>query len=124
MRRQDRRRAVSTTSSTEAYALPANTRIGSSNLITRSFIDKKRQIKQVRCFDRGAPRCRKWEDDKAEARSRGALVLAGPMSDQTGDEVQGTGLIVHRAASFDAARALAEADPMHTVRTRAFTPRK
>lgn len=104
----------------------------------------------------------KWEDYKAEARSRGALalelfvvhstpvgepadvkaalpdhlayqaqleaagalVLAGPLSDDTGEEMQGTGLIVYRAASLKDARALAEDDPMHRTGARRFTLRK
>lgn len=61
---------------------------------------------------------------QAEMEARGVLALAGPMSDETGEEMQGTGLIVYRAASFDAARALAEADPMHQAGARTFTLRK
>lgn len=55
---------------------------------------------------------------------RGVLVLAGPMSDATGEEMQGTGLIVYRAASMDEARALAEGDPMHRAGARVFGLRK
>ena len=54
----------------------------------------------------------------------GQLVLAGPLSDDSGDEMQGTGMIVYRAESMDAARALAEADPMHSVKARSYTLRK
>lgn len=54
----------------------------------------------------------------------GTLVLAGPMSDATGEEMQGAGLIIYRAADMDAARALAEADPMHKSGARAFKLRK
>lgn len=61
---------------------------------------------------------------QAQMEARGALALAGPMSDETGDEMQGTGLIVYRAASLDEARALAEADPMHKAGARSFTLRK
>ena len=55
---------------------------------------------------------------------RGVLAFAGPMSDETGEEMSGTGLIVYRAASFDEARALAQADPMHQTGTRRFTLRR
>ncbi len=55
---------------------------------------------------------------------RGRLVLAGPVSDPTGEEMQGTGMIVYRAGSMDEARAIAEADPMHARGARAFTLRK
>lgn len=54
----------------------------------------------------------------------GRLVLAGPVSDPSGDEMQGQGMIVYRAASMDEARALAEADPMHARGARSFTLRK
>ena len=48
----------------------------------------------------------------------GSLAFAGPMSDETGQEMQGLGLIVDRAASLEAARALAEGDPRHTTGAR------
>jgi hypothetical protein len=56
--------------------------------------------------------------------AKGALVLAGPLSDLTGEEMQGCGLIVYRAASFEDARAMAEADPMHKAGARSFTLRR
>lgn len=54
----------------------------------------------------------------------GALMLAGPMSDDTGEEMQGSGMIVLRAASMDEARDLAANDPMHATGARTFTLRK
>lgn len=54
----------------------------------------------------------------------GILVLAGPLSDATGAEMQGTGLIVYRAATLEEARAIAEADPMHQSGARRYTLRK
>ena len=59
-----------------------------------------------------------------EMEQKGRLVLAGPVSDLTGEEMQGTGMIVYRAASMEEARALAEADPMHKAGARSFTLRK
>jgi len=56
--------------------------------------------------------------------AEGALAFAGPMSDESGTQMQGMGLIIYRAASFDAARALAEADPMHASGARSFTLHK
>ncbi|QMU57332.1 MAG: hypothetical protein GKR98_03385 [Boseongicola sp.] len=47
----------------------------------------------------------------------GKLAFAGPMSDETGTQMQGVGLMVYRAGSFDEARKIAEADPMHTTGT-------
>jgi len=38
--------------------------------------------------------------------------------------MNGTGLIVYRAPSMAAARAIAEADPMHSTGTRRFTSRR
>ena len=54
----------------------------------------------------------------------GRLVLAGPMSDDTGEQMQGVGLIIYRAASLDEARAIAEADPMHASGARTFRLRR
>ena len=56
--------------------------------------------------------------------AKGALVFAGPLSDTAGEAMSGGGLIVYRAASFDEALALAEADPMHRDGKRSFTLRR
>lgn len=61
---------------------------------------------------------------QARQEAAGALAFAGPMSDETGQQMEGMGLIVYRAASFEDARALAEADPMHQSGARSFTLRK
>lgn len=63
-------------------------------------------------------------DYQAKLESDGKLAFAGPMSDETGEQMQGMGLIVYRAATFDDARAMAEADPMHFSGARSFTLRK
>lgn len=55
---------------------------------------------------------------------QGKLAFAGPLSDHSGEEMQGSGLIVYRADSFEQARALAEADPMHKSGARSFTLRR
>ena len=59
-----------------------------------------------------------------EMEAEGALVLAGPMSDESGMAMQGVGLIVYRAPSFEDAKALAEADPMHKAGARSFKLRR
>jgi uncharacterized protein YciI len=59
-----------------------------------------------------------------ELEAAGNLVLAGPLSDDSGELMEGAGLIVYRAASLDAARALAEADPMHSRERREFRIRR
>ena len=56
--------------------------------------------------------------------AKGALVFAGPLSDESGEEMQGSGMIVYRAASLEDARAFAEADPMHERGARSFTLRR
>ncbi|WP_299620652.1 YciI family protein [Pelagibius sp.] len=54
----------------------------------------------------------------------GGLVFAGPLSDSSGEAMEGVGLIVYRAASLEDARRLAEADPMHRSGARHFTLRR
>lgn len=54
----------------------------------------------------------------------GQLVMAGPLSDETGEEMQGAGMLVLRAASMEEAETLAANDPMHTTGARKFTLRR
>jgi len=54
----------------------------------------------------------------------GNLIFAGPLSDDSGENWSGAGLIVYRATSLDAARALATADPMHESGCRTFIIRR
>ena len=54
----------------------------------------------------------------------GVLAFAGPLSDLTGELMQGTGLIVYRAESMEAARAIADGDPMHSSGARTYVLRK
>jgi uncharacterized protein YciI len=61
---------------------------------------------------------------QAEQEATGALFLAGPVSDESGTQMEGMGLIIYRAASLDAARRIAEADPMHKSGARAFVLRR
>ncbi len=56
--------------------------------------------------------------------TEGALMLAGPMSDESGTQMAGIGLIILRAATFEDARALADADPMHKSGARRYTLRR
>ena len=59
-----------------------------------------------------------------EMEESGKLVLAGPLSDSTGEEMSGGGLIIYRATSMDAARGIADNDPMHKTGARTYTLRK
>lgn len=54
----------------------------------------------------------------------GKLAFAGPLSDDTGELMEGTGLIVYRAASLDEARQIADADPMHAEGKRRYRLRR
>ena len=46
------------------------------------------------------------------------------MSEDTGEQMQGVGLIIYRTASLDEARAIAEANPMHASGARTFRLRR
>ena len=61
---------------------------------------------------------------QARLEAEGLLAFAGPLSDETGTRMQGMGLIIYRAVSFEQARRLAEDDPMHRAGARKFTLRK
>lgn len=61
---------------------------------------------------------------QAEQEKIGSLAFAGPLSDLTGELMEGCGMIVYRADSFDAAKQLADADPMHSTGTRTYTLRR
>ena len=61
---------------------------------------------------------------QAELERAGKLAFAGPMSDETGEHMQGVGLIIYRAASLEDARALADADPMHQTGSRSYVMRR
>ena len=50
--------------------------------------------------------------------------MAGPLSDETGEQMEGVGMWVLRAESMEAAHALAAKDPMHTSGARSFTLRR
>jgi uncharacterized protein YciI len=59
-----------------------------------------------------------------EMEAKGSLVLAGPLSDETGEAMQGVGMIIYRAKSLEEARSFAEDDPMHRVGARSFKLRR
>lgn len=59
-----------------------------------------------------------------ELELKGTLVLAGPVSDPTGENMIGAGLMIYRASSLEEARSIAAADPMHKSGARIFTLRK
>ena len=61
---------------------------------------------------------------QADLERAGALAFAGPMSDESGELMQGTGMIVYRADSLAAARDLADKDPMHISGARSYVLRR
>ncbi|MBT8169844.1 hypothetical protein DS909_05705 [Phaeobacter gallaeciensis] len=61
---------------------------------------------------------------QAELERAGQLAFAGPMSDETGEHMQGVGLIIYRADSLEMARDLADADPMHKSGARSYVLRR
>ena len=54
----------------------------------------------------------------------GRLVLAGPVSDEIGENMIGAGLIIYRASSMREAKEMAESDPMHSSGARSYILRK
>ena len=54
----------------------------------------------------------------------GALFLAGPISDLTGEQMEARGMIIYRAPDMETARALADGDPMHKAGARSYEIRK
>lgn len=54
----------------------------------------------------------------------GQLAFAGPVSDLSGEQMQGNGMIIYRAQSIEEARTLADADPMHSAGARSYTLRR
>lgn len=54
----------------------------------------------------------------------GTLAFAGPLSDLTGEQMEGMGMIVYRAESLEAAKSIADADPMHLSGARTYTLRR
>jgi len=60
---------------------------------------------------------RKWQADhmayQENLERRGVLAFAGPLSDDSGETVDGVTLSIYRAASMEDARSLAAGDPFH-----------
>lgn len=61
---------------------------------------------------------------QAEQEQAGRLVMAGPLSDLTGELMNGVGMIIYRAESLEAADAIAKDDPMHKTGSRSYTIRR
>ncbi|MDB4838069.1 YciI family protein [Marinomonas sp.] len=61
---------------------------------------------------------------QAEQEAAGVLMFAGPLSDETGDIMNGGGMILYKTESLEIAKRIAEQDPMHLSGARAFTIRR
>ncbi|MBG6209641.1 uncharacterized protein YciI [Labrenzia sp. EL_126] len=61
---------------------------------------------------------------QARLENEGKLAFAGPVSDFTGEDLNGEGMIVYRAGSLEEATSFAEEDPMHKRGVRTFTIRR
>ena len=59
-----------------------------------------------------------------QLQDRHKLAFAGPLSDESGDEMQGAGMMIYAVATLDEARALADADPMHAEGGRSYSMRR
>lgn len=61
---------------------------------------------------------------QARMEQEGKLVFAGPVSDASGENLEGEGMIIYRAPSLEEARSYAAEDPMHKKGVRTFTIRR
>ena len=61
---------------------------------------------------------------QASLEQSGRLAFAGPLSDLSGEQMEGMGMIVYRAESLDVAKSIADADPMHSSGARTYTLRR
>ena len=61
---------------------------------------------------------------QGEMEAQGKLFLAGPLSDASGEEMRGSGMIVYNASSLEEATQITQSDPMHAGGGRTFTIRR
>lgn len=61
---------------------------------------------------------------QAKLEQEGKLAFAGPVSDPSGKNLNGEGMIIYRANTLEEAHVLAEQDPMHKNGVRTFTIRR
>lgn len=59
-----------------------------------------------------------------EQEALGKLAFAGPLSDLSGEQMEGMGMIVYRAESLAAASNIADEDPMHKSGARSYSIRR
>lgn len=61
---------------------------------------------------------------QAKMEAERKLFMAGPLSDPSGEQMTGGGMIIYRARSMDEAREIANNDPMHKLGGRTYALRK
>lgn len=61
---------------------------------------------------------------QAEQEKNGTLMLAGPVSDLSGQLMEGAGQIIYRTTSLEEAQAITANDPMHLSGARSYTIRR
>ena len=59
-----------------------------------------------------------------EQERAGKLMMAGPLSDETGENMSGIGHLVWRAESWEEAKRLADNDPMHLSGAKVYEMRR
>ena len=59
-----------------------------------------------------------------EQEALGKLAFAGPLSDLSGEQMEGMGMIVYRAESLATASKIADEDPMHISGARSYSIRR
>jgi hypothetical protein len=58
---------------------------------------------------------------QAQQEALGNLMFAGPLSDLSGDQMEGAGMIIYQTNSLALARQIADQDPMHLSGARTYT---
>ncbi|MEJ6710118.1 MAG: YciI family protein [Amylibacter sp.] len=61
---------------------------------------------------------------QAQMEREGQLASAGPLSNETGTQMESAGLIIYRAESLHATKVLADGDPMHSSGARTYVLRR
>jgi uncharacterized protein YciI len=61
---------------------------------------------------------------QAQQEALGNLMFAGPLSDLSGDKMEGAGMIIYQSKNLEEARQIADQDPMHLSGARTYTLRR
>ncbi|EAQ64289.1 hypothetical protein MED121_19469 [Marinomonas sp. MED121] len=61
---------------------------------------------------------------QAKQEAEGKLMFAGPLSDLSGEYMEGAGMIIYRTQTLDEARKIADQDPMHLHGARTYSLRR